>query len=194
MQPTLVFLPGKSHGQRSLVGCRPWGEKRVRHNLVIRKQQFQEKNLATYLPELILEKPAELIQTYEYPDPLWWNYSKARKKKNQSNYREKTDVLQKEPELNWQSIQLSAEKWQIFSLLQCQPKIIANLELCIGIKHHNKWEVKKQYRRWWYFTKCPAKKWSQDKGELSSVEVVGYSKLCEQRISRLFRLGNQQNT
>ena len=24
-QPTLVFLPGKSDGQRSLVGCRPWG-------------------------------------------------------------------------------------------------------------------------------------------------------------------------
>ena len=24
-QPTLVFLPGKFHGQRSLVGCSPWG-------------------------------------------------------------------------------------------------------------------------------------------------------------------------
>ena len=24
-QPTLVFLPGKSHGWRSLVGCSPWG-------------------------------------------------------------------------------------------------------------------------------------------------------------------------
>ena len=24
-QPTPVFLPGESHGQRSLVGCRPWG-------------------------------------------------------------------------------------------------------------------------------------------------------------------------
>ena len=23
-QPTLVFLPGKVHGQRSLVGCSPW--------------------------------------------------------------------------------------------------------------------------------------------------------------------------
>ena len=23
--PTPVFLPGKSHGQRSLVGCNPWG-------------------------------------------------------------------------------------------------------------------------------------------------------------------------
>ena len=26
-QPTPVFLPGKSHGQRSLVGYRPWGHK-----------------------------------------------------------------------------------------------------------------------------------------------------------------------
>ena len=25
--PTPVFLPGESHGQRSLVGCSPWGHK-----------------------------------------------------------------------------------------------------------------------------------------------------------------------
>ena len=31
-QPTIVFLPRKSHGQRKLVGCSPWGSKRVRHN------------------------------------------------------------------------------------------------------------------------------------------------------------------
>ena len=30
-QPTSVSLPGKSHGQRSLVGYRPWGH-RVRHD------------------------------------------------------------------------------------------------------------------------------------------------------------------
>ena len=28
-QPTLVSLPGKSHGQRSLVGCSPWGHKEL---------------------------------------------------------------------------------------------------------------------------------------------------------------------
>ena len=27
--PTLVFLPGESHGQRSLVGFRPWGHKQL---------------------------------------------------------------------------------------------------------------------------------------------------------------------
>ena len=26
-QPTPVFLPGKSHGPRSIVGCHPWGRK-----------------------------------------------------------------------------------------------------------------------------------------------------------------------
>ena len=33
-QPTPVFLPGKFHGQRSLVGYSPWGCKRVGHDLV----------------------------------------------------------------------------------------------------------------------------------------------------------------
>ena len=33
-QPTLVFLPGKSHGQRKLVIYRPWGCKRAGHNWV----------------------------------------------------------------------------------------------------------------------------------------------------------------
>ena len=28
-QPTLVFLPGESHGQRSLVGYSPWGHKEL---------------------------------------------------------------------------------------------------------------------------------------------------------------------
>ena len=28
-QPTPVFLPGESHGQRSLVGCGPWGHKEL---------------------------------------------------------------------------------------------------------------------------------------------------------------------
>ena len=32
-QPTPVFLPGKFHGQRSLVSYSPWGCKRVRHDV-----------------------------------------------------------------------------------------------------------------------------------------------------------------
>ena len=33
-QPTPVFLPGKSHGQRSLAGYSPWGRRRVEPDLV----------------------------------------------------------------------------------------------------------------------------------------------------------------
>ena len=29
---TAVFLPGESHGQRSLAGCSPWGSQRVGHD------------------------------------------------------------------------------------------------------------------------------------------------------------------
>ena len=39
-QPTPVFLPGKSHGQRSLAGYSPWGHKRVWHDLATKQQQW----------------------------------------------------------------------------------------------------------------------------------------------------------
>ena len=39
-QPTPVFLPGKSHGQRNLVGYSPWGCKRVGHDLATQQQQI----------------------------------------------------------------------------------------------------------------------------------------------------------
>ena len=38
MQSTPVFLPGKSHRQRSLAGYSPWGHKRVGHDLVTYQQ------------------------------------------------------------------------------------------------------------------------------------------------------------
>ena len=38
-QPTPVFLPGESHGQRSLMGYSPWGCRRVRHDLVTEQKQ-----------------------------------------------------------------------------------------------------------------------------------------------------------
>ena len=40
-QHTLVFLPEKSHGQRSLMGYSPQGHKRVGHDLVTKQQQQQ---------------------------------------------------------------------------------------------------------------------------------------------------------
>ena len=38
-QHTPVFLPGESHGQKSLVGYSPWGCKRGGHNLTTKQQQ-----------------------------------------------------------------------------------------------------------------------------------------------------------
>ena len=37
--PSPVFLPGKSHGQRSLVGYSPRGCKRIRHDLATKQEQ-----------------------------------------------------------------------------------------------------------------------------------------------------------
>ena len=40
-QPTPIFLPGKSHGPRSLAGYGSWGQKTIRHSLVTKWQQQQ---------------------------------------------------------------------------------------------------------------------------------------------------------
>ena len=39
-QPTPAFLPKKSHGWRSLVGCSPYDRKRVRHDLATKQQHI----------------------------------------------------------------------------------------------------------------------------------------------------------
>ena len=49
-QPTSVFLPGKSHWQRSLVGYSPWGCKRVGHGLGT-KQQWQHNRCTHTHPD-----------------------------------------------------------------------------------------------------------------------------------------------
>jgi len=43
-QPTPVFLPGKSHGQRSLAGCRQRGRERVGQDLATKQQQQFNKS------------------------------------------------------------------------------------------------------------------------------------------------------
>ena len=43
-QPTPVFLPGKPHRQRNLVGYSPWGHRRVRHDLVTKTPPPPEFN------------------------------------------------------------------------------------------------------------------------------------------------------
>ena len=47
-QPTPVFLPGKFHGQRSLVGYSPWSHKESSMTEVL--EHKQEQNPADWLP------------------------------------------------------------------------------------------------------------------------------------------------
>ena len=47
-QPTPVFLPGKSHGQRSLAGCSPWGHKESdRTERLTHTHKQKSRNLGT---------------------------------------------------------------------------------------------------------------------------------------------------
>ena len=48
-QPTLVSLPGDSHGQRSLAGYRPWGS----------KEPDMTQHLNTHIPTCIQGKQLE---------------------------------------------------------------------------------------------------------------------------------------
>ena len=71
-QSTPVFLPGKSHGQWSLVGCSPWGRKRGRHDVATKQQQMsvtlknksvkQETWAGCQPPSLALSGLSEILQ------------------------------------------------------------------------------------------------------------------------------------
>ena len=51
---TTVFLPGKSHGQRSLVGYSPWGHKRDEHDLMTEQRSIRgTKNIKKKKSELL---------------------------------------------------------------------------------------------------------------------------------------------
>ena len=43
-QPTPVFLPGESRGQRSLEDYSPWGHKRVKNNLATKQYHLFFRN------------------------------------------------------------------------------------------------------------------------------------------------------
>ena len=66
-QPTPIFLPGKSHGQRSLGGYSPQGPKRVRHDLTT-KQQYNNNNLE----RTFLIGKAGQTKKFEWPKQLLW--------------------------------------------------------------------------------------------------------------------------
>ena len=49
-QPTLIFSPGESHGERRLMGYSPWCQKRVGHDLATRQQRMMEYIFLTLSP------------------------------------------------------------------------------------------------------------------------------------------------
>ena len=64
--PTPVFLPGKSHGQRSLAGYSPWSHKWVRHVLVTNTTtSIYNTLLMTLVPMLNTSSP-ELIHLIQF--------------------------------------------------------------------------------------------------------------------------------
>ena len=42
-KPTPVFLPGKSHGERSPAGYSPWDHERVRQDLATKQQSYSQR-------------------------------------------------------------------------------------------------------------------------------------------------------
>lgn len=65
-----------------------------------------------------------------------WN-TKAREKKKKAT-REKRQMSYKRAGIKLTEYTTECRKMTVFCPLKCQPKIKANLELCIGIKYHNK--------------------------------------------------------
>ena len=68
-QLTPVFLSGKSHGQRTLVGYSPWSHKRVGHNLATKQQCSWRLN--DYIKKISLSIMQQLmvainLRTYIY--------------------------------------------------------------------------------------------------------------------------------
>ena len=52
-QPTPAFLPGESHGQRSLAGDSPWG-RRVGHDVVIKQQQQNNRRVSLIILTILM--------------------------------------------------------------------------------------------------------------------------------------------
>jgi len=70
-QPTPVFLPGKSQGQRSLVGYTPRGHKRVGHDLATKQQN--SKHHLNWLQVILLafqtQTQEHLQKSQNHPSP-----------------------------------------------------------------------------------------------------------------------------
>ena len=66
-----VFLPGKFHGQRSLVGYSPWSHKKVRHDLMTKQQPFLVA-CAKFLRPVKISQRGLLCRKGQPQTQLWW--------------------------------------------------------------------------------------------------------------------------
>ena len=66
-QPTPVFLPGESHGQRSLVGCSPWG--REESDMTERRSAVEECRRRNRPSPLV---PVSLLPLDSWPSSSIW--------------------------------------------------------------------------------------------------------------------------
>ena len=60
-----IFLPGESHGERSLLGYSPWGHKRVRHDLVTKQPQNWRREVLKFHMWINLSKGVPLSVKHE---------------------------------------------------------------------------------------------------------------------------------
>ena len=78
-QPIPVFLPGKSHEQRSLAGYSPWVRKRVRHELATKQPEIgQKRNIYTMGFGLYL---CILLESWLKPAHHWAQSSRTQMQK-----------------------------------------------------------------------------------------------------------------
>ena len=71
-QPTPVFLPGESQGQRSLVGCSPWG----RTELDMTEASWRRRRLSKWLGRVFSSTTIWKHQFF-HPQPSLWSTSLA---------------------------------------------------------------------------------------------------------------------
>ena len=72
-QPTLVCLPGKSHGQRSLVGYSPWGLKESDTTQWLNNNNRHDQSTLWKFGDVILEKWSNMSRSLQMdkPEHIW---------------------------------------------------------------------------------------------------------------------------
>ena len=90
-QPVSVFWPGKSHGQRILVGYNPWGCKRVVHDVATKQQQ------ESIMLREMSDKDRQILYNFTYLSNIKKNkiHKQTYQNRNSNRYREQTSCYQR---------------------------------------------------------------------------------------------------